>query len=77
MAIHSPRKTHPERIRRDRQRAVVRDECLIETPFSSTVQARLVLAIWRQDYNTIRSHWKLGRLTPALIVGQRASGHAP
>jgi hypothetical protein len=37
-------------------------------------QARAVLAAWRQDYNTIRPHSKLGRLTPAEIAGQRGWG---
>jgi hypothetical protein len=40
-------------------------------------QARAVLAAWRQDYNTIRPHSKLGRLTPAEIAGQLSWGHAP
>jgi putative transposase len=40
-------------------------------------QARAVLATWRQDYNTIRPHSKLGGRTPAEIAGQRGWGHAP
>ncbi|MBJ7252915.1 MAG: transposase [Acetobacteraceae bacterium] len=44
-----------------------RDECLNETLFTSMVQPRAVLAAWRQDYNTIRPHSKLGSLTPAEI----------
>jgi len=40
-------------------------------------QARAVLAAWRQDYNTVRPHSKLGGLTPAEIAGQRGWGHAP
>jgi len=55
----------------------LRDECLNETLFTSMVQARAVLATWRQDYNTIRPHSKLGGLTPAEIAGQRGWGHAP
>jgi putative transposase len=43
----------------------LRDECLNERLFTSMVQARAVLAAWRQDYNTIRPHSKLGGLTPA------------
>lgn len=52
------------------------DECLNETLFTSMAQARAVLAVWRQDYNTVRPHSKLGGLTPAEIAGQRGWGHA-
>jgi putative transposase len=45
----------------------LRDECLNETVFTSMTQARAVLATWRQDYNTVRPHSKLGGLTPAEI----------
>ena len=55
----------------------LRDECLNETVFTSMTQARAVLATWRQDYNTVRPHSKLGGLTPAEIAGQRGWGHAP
>ena len=55
----------------------LRDECLNETLFTSLVQARAVLAAWRQDYNTVRQHSKLGGRTPAEIAGQRVWGHAP
>jgi len=41
------------------------------------LQARAVLATWRQDYNIIRPHSKLGGRTPAEIAGQRGWGHAP
>lgn len=54
----------------------LRDECLNETLFTSMAQARAVLAAWRQDYNTIRPHSKLGGLTPAEIAGQPGWGHA-
>ena len=55
----------------------LRDECLNETLFTSMAQAWAVLATWRQDFNTIRPHSKLGGLTPAEIAGQRGWGHAP
>ena len=55
----------------------LRDECLNETLFTSMAQVRAVLAAWRQDYNTIRPHSKLGGRTPAEIAGQRGWGHAP
>jgi putative transposase len=54
----------------------LRDECLNEALFTFTAQARAVLVAWRQDYNTIRPHSKLGGLTPAELAGQRGWGHA-
>jgi putative transposase len=54
----------------------LRDECLNETLFTSMAQARALLAAWRQDYNTVRPHSKLGGRTPAEIAGQRGWGHA-
>lgn len=43
----------------------LRDECLNETLFTSMPQVRAVLAAWRDDYNAVRPHSKLGRRTPA------------
>ena len=47
----------------------LRDECLNETLFATLAQVRVVLAEWRQDYNTVRPHSKLGGLTPAEMAG--------
>ena len=47
----------------------LRDECLNETLFATLAQARIVLAEWRHDYNTVRPHSKLGGLTPAEMAG--------
>ncbi len=55
----------------------LRDECLNETLFTSLAHARFVLADWREDYNHVRPHSKLGGLTPADIAGQPVWGHAP
>lgn len=55
----------------------LRDECLNETLFTSLTHARFVPTGWRQDYNTVRPHSKLGERTPAEIAGQRVWGHAP
>ena len=55
----------------------LRDECLNETLFTSIPHARSVLAAWRQDYNTVRPHSKLGGRTPAEIAGERVWGYAP
>jgi putative transposase len=43
----------------------LRDELLNETLFSSLAHARVALAEWRLDYNTIRPHGSLGNLPPA------------
>ena len=43
----------------------LRDELLNETVFSSLAEARIMLAAWRQDYNTARPHSRLGWLTPS------------
>jgi putative transposase len=42
----------------------LRDECLNETLFSTLDQARLLLAVWRRDYNRCRPHSSLGNATP-------------
>ena len=52
----------------DEQDGRLRDELLNETLFTTLAQARAVLAKWRQDYNTVRPHSKLGGLTPAEIA---------
>jgi hypothetical protein len=44
----------------------LRDEFLNETLFASLVHAPEALAIWRDDYNTIRPHSALGNLPPAV-----------
>jgi putative transposase len=55
----------------------LRDECLNETLFTSMTQVRAVLAEWRDDYNAVRPHSKLGGRTPAEAAKQALSGHAP
>ena len=55
----------------------LRDECLNETLFTSLAHARMELAEWQHDYNTVRPHSKLGGRTPAEIANQAVPGHAP
>jgi putative transposase len=55
----------------------LRGEYLNETLFTSLRHARMVLSLWRHDYNNVRPHSKLGGRTPAEIVGQRYLGPAP
>ncbi len=40
----------------------LRDELLNETLFTSLAHAREALAIWKDDYNTVRPHSGLGNL---------------
>jgi putative transposase len=46
----------------------LRDELLNETLFSSLTNARLALAEWKSDYNTLRPHSRLGNLAPAIYA---------
>jgi putative transposase len=55
----------------------LRDECLNETLFTSMAQVHTVLAEWRDDYNAVRPHSKLGGRTPVETAKQALSGHAP
>ena len=55
----------------------LRDELLNETLFTTLAQARIVLAQWRNDYNTVRPHSKLGGRTPAEIAGPSIKEHQP
>lgn len=43
----------------------MRDECLNERWFVSLAHARDVIADWREDYNHVRPHGRLGNLTPS------------
>jgi putative transposase len=43
----------------------LRDELLNETLFTSLAHAREALAIWRDDYNTVRPHSAIGNMPPA------------
>jgi putative transposase len=53
----------------------LRDELLNETLFTSLAQARVELANWRLDYNTVRPHSRLGGLTPAEIAAISTTGN--
>jgi len=48
-----------------------RDECLNEHWFTSLVQARATISLWRRDYNEVRPHSSCGRIPPA----QYAANH--
>ena len=51
----------------------LRDECLNLQLFFSQTEARVVVEDWRVEYNTIRPHSSLGRISPAAY----AAGLAP
>jgi putative transposase len=53
----------------------LRDECLNEHAFLSMAEAREIITSWRHDYNFVRPHSSLGRLTPSEFVAQQ--GHGP
>ena len=46
----------------------LRDELLNETLFGSLAHARQALEDWKNDYNTLRPHSRLGNLTPAIYA---------
>jgi len=46
----------------------LRDELLNETLFGSLAHAREALADWKNDYNTLRPHSRLGNLPPAIYA---------
>jgi putative transposase len=50
----------------------LRDELLNETLFTSLSHAREALAIWKEDYNTVRPHSALGNLAPATYANLSA-----
>jgi len=52
----------------------LRDEKLNETLFSSLAQARIELAVWRNDYNQNRPHSGLGWLTPSEFATHQHPG---
>jgi putative transposase len=46
----------------------LRDELLNETLFRSLDHARETLAIWKNDYNTVRPHSAIGNIPPAIYA---------
>jgi putative transposase len=48
----------------------LRDEFLNDTLFTSLFQARAALRQWREDYNTVRVHSRIGWLTPAVFAAK-------
>jgi putative transposase len=50
----------------------LQDECLNEALFTSLAHAREVLAIWNDDYNTLRPHSSVGNLAPSVYAALSA-----
>ena len=50
----------------------LRDECLNETLFSTLAEARKILEIWKEDYNTERPHSALGNIPPSEFAKKLA-----
>jgi putative transposase len=46
----------------------LRDELLNETLFTSLAHVREALAIWKDDYNTVRPHSAIGNVPPAVYA---------
>lgn len=46
----------------------LRDELLNETLFASLAGARVALADWMEDYNTVRPHSAIGNVSPAIYA---------
>jgi len=48
----------------------LRDECLNCEAFANLEETRVVMEVWREEYNTQRPHSSLGYLTPAEFAEQ-------
>jgi len=46
----------------------LRDELLNDTIFASLADARVALANWKTDYNTVRPHCALGNVPPMTFA---------
>ena len=46
----------------------LRDELLNETLFTSLAHARVAMALWRADYNTVRPHSQIAWQTPEELA---------
>lgn len=54
-----------------------RDECLSMEWFRNRIDAKIVIELYRQQYNEVRSHSSLGQLTPAEFKQQLSSTNHP
>ena len=54
----------------------MRDEVLNGESFRSLLEARVVIAAWVHEYNTLRPHRGLGMKTPAAFFESIKAGRA-
>ncbi len=54
-----------------------RDECLSMEWFRNRIDAKIVIAQFRRQYNEVRPHSSLGQLTPAEFKQQISSINSP
>jgi putative transposase len=55
----------------------MRDELLAIEQFDTLLEAQVLVADWRQEYNTYRPHSALGMLTPVAFAEQWRTNHQP
>jgi putative transposase len=55
----------------------MRDELLAIEQFDSLLEAQVLVADWRDEYNTYRPHSALGMLTPAAFATRWRTEHQP
>jgi transposase InsO family protein len=58
----------------ERFNGTMRDEVLNGEEFNSLLEARVVITNWLVEYNTLRPHRGLGRLTPAAFAASLREG---
>ena len=54
----------------------LRDECLTREDFASVTECQVLTERWRQDYNTLRPHSRLGYLAPSAFHQAWRDRHA-
>ena len=55
----------------------MRDELLAIEQFDSLLEAQVLVADWRDEYNHYRPHSALGMLTPAAFAARWRTEHQP
>ena len=53
-----------------------RDECLGMHWFKNRLDAKVVIEDWRQEYNAVRPHSSLGKLTPIEFAKKTSTAQA-
>jgi putative transposase len=58
----------------ERFNGTMRDELLNGEEFDSLTEARVVIAAWVEQYNTLRPHRGLGMMTPSAFAASCREG---